>query len=359
MPLVALLFALLMPMLHAEPQTTTEIITLYGREEVKDPLIIELLASPVMQRLKSIDQSGICHYMGRIGPYNRYEHSLGVYLLLKKFHAPFPEQVAGLLHDISHTVFSHTGDWLFYQGSHEESYQDNIQAWFLAQHDLEPMFERYGMTLKQALAKGNNYSMLEQELPDVCADRLEYNLFTGHLMGLVTREEIEMILDDIHFKEGKWFFEDPVIAAKFARLSLYFTENLWGATWNAVCNELCSRALKRALDLNIISLEEIHFATDALILQKLQAADDPIISELMHQCRHVEEYFVVCDPAVADYSCRCKFRGIDPLIRINGTYVRLTAIDANFDTYYQAVKKQIAQGVHVKFVKACSAVHSP
>ena len=46
-----------------------------------------------------------------------FEHSLGVYLLLRRLGADRREQVAGLLHDISHTAFSHAVDFLISSGS--------------------------------------------------------------------------------------------------------------------------------------------------------------------------------------------------------------------------------------------------
>jgi HD superfamily phosphohydrolase len=335
--------------LGAEELAPITVSTLYGVEVIEEPLILELLASPAMQRLKEIDQSGIVHYYGKVGPYSRYDHSLGVFLLLKRLHVPLQEQVAGLLHDVSHTVFSHTGDWLFFQGSHEHSYQDDIHAWYLERQGIESIVAKYGMTLKEALAKGNGYTALEQELPDVCADRLEYNLFTGHLTGLLTDQDVNRILTDLHFEDGLWYFEDPWIAAQFAKLSLYFTENLWGAAWNALSNECCARAIKRALELSILTFEEIHFSYDRAILEKLQAAQDELIQEWMKKCAQPEKYFIVCAPEEADYSCFCKFRGIDPLVKMNGSLVRLTSIDGNFAMYYRTVKNKISKGVHVKF----------
>lgn len=325
--------------------------TLYETAVIDEPVVCDLLESRVMQRLQEIDQSGICHYTGRIGPYSRYIHSVGVYLLLKRFQAPLEEQVAGLLHDASHTVFSHTGDWIFLEGSHDrDSYQDDIHAWYLEKQGVTPILEKHGINLKESLAKGNGYVGLDQDLPDICADRLEYNLFTGHLEGFFTVEDVRKIVDDVHFEKGRWYFEDPVLAAKFAYVSVYFTENVWAAPWNIVSNELCARALKRAFKLNLVSLDEIHFSTDDVVLGKLNTAEDEEIRALMHQCQHVDNYFVECAPAEENYSCKCKFRGIDPWVKVNGEFVRLTSIDDSFAHYYHAVKKKVGLGVHVRIL---------
>lgn len=325
--------------------------TLYGSEIIEEQLILELLDSPTMQRLKGIDQSGSCRYINKIGPYSRYTHSVGVYFLLKRFNAPLCEQAAGLLHDASHTTFSHTGDWLFSHGSHENSYQDHIHTWYLSQQNIASILERYHMTLEQMEVKDNGYDRLEQDLPDLCADRIEYNLFTGHLTGLLTKDDIKNILDDLHFDHGKWYFEDPLIAAKFARISLHFTETLWGSPWNAVLNELSAKILKRALELHIISSDDIHFGVDHTILERIAYTNDALINYLIQLCKNIDSCFVACAACEADYSCRCKFRGIDPLILFDGTLVRLTSIDPDFAEDYHRIKEYIQKGIHIRWLK--------
>lgn len=334
---------------HATPVEPIVIETLYGIETVEDPLILDLLASPAVERLKSIDQSGYVHYLGRIDFFSRYIHSVGVFQLLKRFHASREEQAAGLLHDTSHTVFSHVGDWLFFGGTHDDAYQDNIQGWYLTRQGVDKIAEAHGLKLHQLLEHGNGFVMLDQELPDVCCDRLEYNLFTGHLQGLFTKDDIHEILDDIHYENKKWFFEDPAVAAKFARVSIYFTEHLWGSDWNVVINEFCARALKRAMEIKILTLDEIHFATDKHVLTILNSSTDPVIEDLVAKCQNIEEHYTACDAAEADYSIKCKFRGIDPLVKFNGELVRLTTLDANFAEYYNRVKAKTAQPMHFKF----------
>ncbi len=324
--------------------------TLYGDETIEEPVILELLISPAMQRLQNIDQSGFVRYTNRIGSYTRYIHSVGVYQLLKRFNAPLTEQIAGLLHDTSHTVFSHTGDWLYFQGSHDHAYQDNIHSWYLSKQGIEPIVNKYGISLKQAMAKNPAYKLLDQELPDVCADRLEYNLFTGHLYGFFSQDDINAILNDIHFEDGKWFFEDPSIAVKYASVSLYFTEHLWGSAWNVMTNELSARALKRALEIGVVTFDDVHFGTDQEVLDKLHASNDAIIYKYLRMCDNVENHYILCSPEEADYQCKAKFRGIDPLVSINGTFVRLTSLDANFKAHYDRVKTFISTGLYFKIL---------
>jgi hypothetical protein len=58
---------------------------IYGRVEIQEPVILDLINSPAMQRLKGINQAGYFHVYFPSIPRSRFDHSLGVYFLLKKY----------------------------------------------------------------------------------------------------------------------------------------------------------------------------------------------------------------------------------------------------------------------------------
>ena len=260
---------------------STTIESFYGPIQVNEPVIVDLINSPSFQRLKNIHQYGVAQYVQPdIEHYTRYDHSLGVYLLLKNHGASLDEQIAGLLHDVSHTVFSHVGDYIF--GSNQkDAYQDDIHSWFLLKTELASILEKYGYSWEIALPHYKHYPMLEQELPNLCADRIEYNIQGGVLHQLITYEEAQSILKDLHYENEYWYFTDPKIANKFANLSLEMTEHLWGSSWNLITYQWAADAIKQGLQTNIISLEDIHFSTDQKVWTALTTTTDPIINNLI------------------------------------------------------------------------------
>lgn len=54
----------------------------------------------------------------------RYDHSVGVMLLIRMLGGTLEEQIAGLLHDVSHTAFSHVADYVF--ENRDEDYHEII-----------------------------------------------------------------------------------------------------------------------------------------------------------------------------------------------------------------------------------------
>ena len=86
---------------------------LYGKVEITEPLLLDLITSDAMQRTKGVSQHGITALIGVTPPFSRFVHSVGTMLLVRRLGANVNEQVAALLHDISHTAFSHVIDFVF------------------------------------------------------------------------------------------------------------------------------------------------------------------------------------------------------------------------------------------------------
>jgi len=335
---------------YVSPQKPV-IETLYGRA-LAEPVIVALLESKAMQRIRNIDQSGALYYFGYVPRYTRYEHSVGVWSLLQKMDRPLSEQVAGLLHDVSHTVFSHTGDYLFQEeGDTSHAYQDSIHLWFLDKMQVQSILQPFQLTLEAVDPDNGQNIALEQHLPHLCADRIEYNLKTGLLFKKISQAEFNAIRDDLHFENGRWFFTDAKLAKKFASLSLDFTQTLWGGTWNNVFNHYMVEMLQEAMKIGLISKEQIHFGTDLEVINLLKQSSSPYIQQRIKACSDVHSTFRVVEGSASyDKQFKPKFRGIDPLVKTKEGFKALTAIDASFKAEYAAVKAWTQQGTKVVFL---------
>lgn len=348
----ALLLACLLFISPLSAQNTTPRIehTVFGDIAIEDPLVIDLLDHPVMTRLKGIDQSGAPRYFtDRLPPYSRYIHSVGVYALLKRVGVTEAEQIAGLLHDASHTVFSHTGDWVFQADQSGDSYQDNIHEWYLSKMKVGDVLKPHGLSISEVLHKQDGFQGLEQDYPDMCADRIEYNLSTGLLHGNITQQDVDHIASNLKFEGNKWFFTNPKTARQFANLSLEFTETFWGSAWNESVNRWSGEIIKRAFDLGLFNKDEFHFSTDEPILAKIRSSKDPKIMKLVDMCENYKDHFQEVQSKPYDLETHPKFRVIDPLVQDQGKLVRLTSLDADFKAKYDQLKDRMKSGIKIKF----------
>lgn len=326
--------------------------TIFGSFEEDDPLVLEIIDSPVMQRLKNIQQHGVIYYIGGVPSFTRYDHSLGVYYLLKKFEAPYKERIAGLLHDTSHTVFSHLGDFIYPQQKIEQAYQDEIIYWWLTEQKIEEILNKHQLTLDDVSPKSEVFKRLEQPIPELCADRIEYLCHTGLVFDFLDKEDVKRILSDIRYdsENKKWYFVNVVSAKKIAALSLYFTQHFWGTTWNYVVNHYFSCAIKQAMDLGLVSFEEVHFSTDKEILEKIAKSDIAQVKKNYEYALHAKTLFreeSVTRKKGHQLAVKTKFRGVDPLIFKDGNFQKLSEMDEDFKEYFEYIKKWTQRRVKV------------
>jgi HD superfamily phosphohydrolase len=235
-----------------------------------------------MQRLKSIHQYGVAYYVGTYcEEYTRFDHSLGVFAILKRNNASLEEQIAGLLHDVSHTAFSHVGDWVYKKENQEDDYQSSIFNLYLTRSGIEEILHRYGYRIDQISPEDKEFSMLEQPLPNLCADRIDYNIQGSYFQKFITKEEAKQLFLDLSFENGKWVLSNQELASKLTRFSLFMTEACWGSAENFMASRWLANAILKGFEEGVISWEDFHFGIDQIIWDRLSSAQDPFIQNQM------------------------------------------------------------------------------
>ena len=116
---------LFLPILLLVPLISS-LSTLFGEIQIDHALLQDAISINSFQRLKFVDQGGPLTYFNLSNSFTRFDHSIGVWALIKLFNGTEEEQLAGLWHDISHTTFSHVADSVFNElSAKEESMSTN------------------------------------------------------------------------------------------------------------------------------------------------------------------------------------------------------------------------------------------
>lgn len=306
---------------------------IYGRVTIDTPVISEIINTPSFQRLKSLNQYGIPDEFYHKKNYSRYEHCLGVMLLLKHFKAQEEEQIAGLLHDISHHTFSHVYDWVVGSAGLEDA-QDHIHYQFLRKSEIPKILKKYGYSIKN-LTNYHNYGLLERESPELCADRIDYSL--RELEPDIARK----IFKNLTVVEGQIVCKNQKTAATFARKFLALQTKHWGEYEGVARYHLFAGALKEALKKKIINQEDF-WREDKYVVNKLKASKDNEILKSLAYLRQKPLSRVKNGVIV-----RKKFRFIDPLF-INGKeLINISAVDKKFVELLKRAKEKNEKGVLV------------
>lgn len=310
---------------------------LYGEIKIDEPVILDLIESPGIQRLKNIDQIGYPepHFQG-IGSFSRFEHSLGVFILLKKFGASLEEQVAGLIHDVSHAVFSHCADYALGSDSEKtQSHQDNIFEEFVKKSEIPAILQKYNIDVDFILNE-HNFSLLEKELPDLCADRIDYSLRNGFHYRAADKESINYFMDNLYVQNGNWIFKNYESAKRFAEYFLKMNRIYYSDLNSATMFRTVGDALKHALKKKYIDEEDLY-TTDNQVLDKIKShlEEDEKLKILFNRM----DGKIKVENNHEDYEARvfCKSRVVNPLCKYNDKVLRVSDIDKN---WAEVVKKE-------------------
>lgn len=317
---------------------------IYGRININDPLMEKLFYSETLQRLKKVNQYGASFYRFSHLTTTRFEHSIGVYYLLKKFGASQEEQAAGLLHDVPHTVFSHVMDFVF-SGGESSSFHEQFHEYFLHDSEAVKMLAEYNIDWHR-IYEMHHYKLLEADMPDLCADRLDYlfrDMYTDKLLKL---KEIQNALNNILIIDQKIVFKNKNIAKFIAKKYQEGNDKLWGHPLQATLYRLFAEALKIALFDNIITFRDL-FSTDDVVYKKLVQSKH---KNIIHRLKQIKNLKIKENKVNYDYHIKPKIRYLDPYILQKNKLVRLSILDPVFHKETQDYLASKREGFYVKII---------
>lgn len=298
----------------------------YGEVEILEPVLLEIINSPTLQRLKEIDQMGYFepHFPGTA--HSRFEHSLGVWALLKKYDAPIEEQIAGLIHDVSHSAFSHCVDYVLDVGSEKEhNHQDNIFNDYVRKSEIPSILKKYNFGLEYIL-DDNNFPLKEKNLPELCADRIDYSLRTALVFREI--ESAEYFFENLTAENGRWIFKNFESAKKYAELFLKLNTNYYAGLSSAVTFRTVGDYLRHALSKGYIAKNDLY-TTDKIVLSKIAPYLDTDERLKLLFDRMNNKIGFQNNPNKYDAEVFCKSRAVAPLCRHSGEVKRVSEIDSN------------------------------
>jgi hypothetical protein len=305
---------------------------IYGKIEITEPVILELINSPAMQRLKGVDQAGFFEpFIGVSGAsHSRFGHSLGVFILLKKFGASLEEQIAGLVHDISHSSFSHCIDYVFDHGLNIQKYnhQDNIFDDFVRKIEIPEILKKQGFDLDYIL-DDKNFPLKEKDLPDLCADRIDYSLRDGIYYAKFDKSYADYFLDNLIVKDKQWVFKNFESAKKYAEFFKKMNDKFWSGMPTALMFTTVGDYLRYALEKKYITERDLY-TTDKEVIDKINAFLDKDEKLKLFWDRMNNKIGSSISEKDCDFLALCKSRAVDPLCIYNGEILRISDIVAEW-----------------------------
>jgi hypothetical protein len=291
----------------------------YGEVSIDDPDLIDLISCPTFERLRGIRQAGPSSFAFPFKTVTRYEHSLGVYALLSRLRAGPGELVAGLLHDLSHTAFSHAVDFVF--SSEEQDHHETLKPVFLERADIAGALLKLGYKPRDFF-DDSRFPLLEQPLPWLCADRLDYFYRDSLAARVSTPESVARSLEALGVVDQTIVFTSRSAAQETADLFAEMNRSWWASdTESYIYNEFAD-ALREGFRMGALAREDL-FEDDAHVLALLQQAQSPqIVRSLDHVLNFTPDLLRGFVPKVEP-----KTRWIDPPVKVGTGYKRLSELN--------------------------------
>jgi len=312
-------------------------------------LALSLISLPAFERLYHIGQYGSYWFGIPEADTNRAEHSLGVYYLLRHFGASREEQIAGLLHDISHTVFSHVIDYVWANDSQGQTSQDKSHAAIIAQEPVKGMLERFGFDCR-VIGDLERHKLLDRELPDLCADRLDYFLRDSVCYKEITPEEAMGILKKLDLANSTIAVIDADVARFLVKHSIMMTWKHWGPAWGCFMFERTAEAIRLAFQEGLITKADF-FSTDKEIWQKIKQSANPKILKAVSDVENIRQIKLCLDEKDYDYHLYSKFRVMDPLVLTSAGTRRVTEIFPELAKTLAEEKESFNHGHYIKIIR--------
>ena len=298
---------------------------IYGSFDIVEPVLLALMDTEALGRLKGVLQHGITGLLGITSRTTRFEHSVGVMLLVRRLGGTLEEQIAALLHDVSHTALSHVVDFMSMVGG-GESLHEQVKFEYLERSDVPGVLRRFGYRWQDFVDEAR-FSLLERPAPSLCADRLDYFLRDALDLGLLSVGEVRFLLESVVTHEGAIALSNVEAARLSAYKYIEADDKSWSNLREVGLYSAAAYAIEAAIEAGVVRKEDL-WGTDEVFWSKVKASDDRNVRKWL-ECVSPEASFVL-DDGDPSFLVEPKVRTIDPAVVMEGEARPLSDIDREF-----------------------------
>lgn len=319
---------------------------IFGNIKIEDPLILDLIHTPSFQRLKRVNQYGGVNLIYPTYQVSRFEHSIGVWWILKSLNTSTEIQVAGLLHDIGHTAFSHMVEMAM-KNKNEDLHEHTLES----KYDIKKILKKYNVKIIEP----DLYPEIKRSSVDIGADRVDYAIRDYYgAIGKKTLFGLE-VLDNLKIRDRLIVFTNKPIARRFAITGLK-------AMWKVIYDPKVAVVYQSLIEIIRVGLN------DGWLNKKDLKQDDKYVFNKIKENRIkfpslylkiFERPFIAREVEKSEkydfYHVKLRSRYFDPLVLTKGKILNLSKFDKIYkqelDKYsmiFEKRKKGI--GIKVNFI---------
>lgn len=303
----------------------------------------EFTATDALNRLKDVGMNCGCEYtrfpiFAACDPYSRFDHSLGVALIIWHFTHDKVQTIAGLLHDIATPAFAHVIDFLHGDYITQESTENRTSEMIQESQAISTLLAKHGLTIDE-VDDYHKYSVADNAAPKLSADRLEYTLSNAVNYRFITEQQAaeyygNLVVGINEFGTVELMFSNAEIAYSFAMTALKCAR-VYASDADRYAMQILAELLRDAINLKVIKENDLYTTEDAVI-SKLR---DSALSSRWTQYCDLKAISRQNEPGTNGKWRRIysKKRCIDPYVTNKG---RVTALFPNYKNLQDEFKAE-------------------
>lgn len=314
---------------------------------VRDQVIWDLIKTKEFQRLRRIKQLGTLYLAFHSAEHSRFNHSLGVYEIVRRMVVNFQEfkewnnddrllaLSAALLHDLGHGPFSHCFETIF-DTDHEEFTRKIILGNTEVNEVLKKVSVDFPLEVAKVIDKTHeNKLVISMISSQIDADRMDYlqrdSYYTGVSYGNFDMERILRVMrpgrEEVIIKEsGMHAVEDYLMSRYQMYWQVYFHPVSRGG------EVLLNLALKRAKYLHEGGYKFkqapkyfIPFFSGEVAVEDYLRLDEMVVNFYLQEWIHED------DPILSDLAHRFVNRDLFKYLPFDGSVITISELEALFE----------------------------
>lgn len=264
--------------------------------------------------------------------YSRLDHSIGVALIVWHFTNDKAQTIAGLLHDVSTSVFSHVSDFRKGDALTQTITESDNARMIREDFKLVELLKSDGLTVEQ-VQDYHIYPIADNEIPQLSADRLEYMFPSGAVLeGSWNMDSIRETYNDVcvlqnENGEPELGFKTLKIAEEYCR-KFCMTGHILQMNEDKLTLHMMGQIMNKAVEEGLLQESDFMSLSEKEIIEKIEGNGSEKFQRLykayrnMDQVIHTNErldsenYFII--------NLKVKQRYINPLVVTNKVTQRLS-----------------------------------
>lgn len=204
--------------------------------------------------------------------YSRYQHSIGVALIVWHFTKNEMMSLAGLFHDIATPAFSHVIDFVYHDYQNQEATEHKTKEIIASSKVIMDELKKMKISLEE-VCDYHLYPIADNPKPQLSADRLEYTLGSFLSFNICTKNDIEKYYQDLYVGKNEEGIDE--LSFKHLEIAKQFTLNAlknfiyFAKEEDRFAMEYLASIIREAIKEKIIDEEDLY-VDDKYVINKLE-----------------------------------------------------------------------------------------